>query len=718
MRLRRSVAVLGFRNLPGRPQDNWLSAAFSEMLNTELSAGGELRMVSGEDVARAKRDLPIADEDSLAKATLNRLHTDPGADLVVLGSYTSLPSKGINQIRLDLRLQDTKSGETISEESVTGTQENLFALASQASARLRQTLGVKDPSPGARETVLAALPSNQKAFRFYAEGRARARAFDFVSARRLLLQAVAADPTYPLAHAALSEAWLHLGYADKARAEAQKAIELSEHLSQEERLLVEGQYRDTIEDRAKAVEAYGKLFELFPDNLQYGLRLASAQRWLKPSDALHTLDALRRLPAPAGDDPSIDLVEASTWINQDFAKAHAAAERAITKGTAQGSQLLLAHAYGILCQQVSTGATSAAEKIASCENARKSYAAGGDRDNEARTLVDFAGLYFQQGDLNKAEAMWREAIPEFHQVGDRQGLGATSSNLGDVFMLQGNLNEARKLLEHSIPDYQAIGDKDGVSRVLNDLGDISRQKGELEAALVTYRQAKATGAEIDDKSAIASILSGMGDALLDQGDLAGARKAYEESLALRKQAGEKQPATESEIALAQLSIEEGHPADAEAAARNCIQESNEEHQLDDELIASSVLINALLAQGKQEDAQKQMDLSQSLAAKSENRLARLRFSLASARILIAAGRNDLSKHLLAEIAHDAHEHGFVGVELENRFLLARLAKNTGDLAAAQEQLFSLEKAARAKGFGLIAGEAETARESGRKRRPV
>jgi hypothetical protein len=37
--VRRSVAVLGFRNLPGRSDEDWLSAAFSEMLDTELAAG-------------------------------------------------------------------------------------------------------------------------------------------------------------------------------------------------------------------------------------------------------------------------------------------------------------------------------------------------------------------------------------------------------------------------------------------------------------------------------------------------------------------------------------------------------------------------------------------------------------------------------------------------------------------------------------------------------
>ena len=146
-RIRRSVAVMGFRNLPGRAEDNWLSAAFAEMLNTELAAGGELRLVSGEDVARAKRELPLTDEDSLAKATLERLRKDPGADVVVVGSYTSLPGNGTNRIRLDIRAQDTAAGETIAEESVTGSESDLFDMAYRAGVRLRQSLGVVSLSP-------------------------------------------------------------------------------------------------------------------------------------------------------------------------------------------------------------------------------------------------------------------------------------------------------------------------------------------------------------------------------------------------------------------------------------------------------------------------------------------------------------------------------------------------------------------------------------------
>ena len=200
IRPRRAVAVLGFRNLAGRPDDNWLSTAFTEMLSTELAAGGSLRLVPGEDVARAKRELPLADEDTLARSTLERLRTNPGADVVVLGSYTLLPGKDENRIRLDIRLQDTVAGETIAEQALTGSEDKLFELAAQAGSELRQSLGASAVSGEAINAARASLPSNQKAVRLYAEGRAKLWAFDFQGARDLLIKAVAADPNYPLTH--------------------------------------------------------------------------------------------------------------------------------------------------------------------------------------------------------------------------------------------------------------------------------------------------------------------------------------------------------------------------------------------------------------------------------------------------------------------------------------------------------------------------------------
>ena len=709
VRLRRSVAVLGFRNLPGRHEDDWLSPVFSEMLDTELGTRGDLRMVSGEDIARVKHDLPPTGEGTLAKATLERLRQNPGADVVVLGSYTPLPGKDEKRIRLDLRVQDTADGETIAEEAITGDRNNLFDLAAQAGARLRQRLGLSANAFGDANEARVALPSDQRTARLYVEGRAKLWAFDFLGARDLLLKAVAADSEFPLAHSALSEAWWHLGYEGKARAEAQRARELSQDLPEEDRFLIEGQYWRAMEDWPKTVQAYRTLFQLFPDSLDYGLLLATAQIRFQPAAALQTLAALRRLPAPVGDDARIDMTEASAWIGQDLVKARAAAKAAVAKGRAQGRPLLVARTYGFLCQQgVGIGAATQ-ETMSDCEGARQGAAAAGDRNAEAMMLTDLAALRFEQGDVARSEEMFRTAIKEFRQVGSPDGVATTMSNLGDARLTQGDLKQARKLLEGSIANYQAIEDKEGVALSLNSLGELSRQSGNLQVAEKTYQQAKVTAEEIGNKSAVAYVLIGLGDVFRDQGDLAAARKSYEGSLSLRNQVGEKQNAGETQVALARLSIEDGRAVDVENTLRRWKEQFHQERQADDELAASIALTEALLAQGKQIDARNEMERSQDLAARTQNLLARLQYGLASARVLLASDHPEMSRPRLEHILREARAHGLTGVELEAMLAVADLEKRSGHPALAQGQLASLEKIARNKGFGLVARKAAAAR---------
>ena len=713
LRVRRSVAVLGFRNLPGYPEDNWLSPAFAEMVNTELAANGALRMVSGEDIARVKRELPLPDEDSLAKGTLQRLRINPGADVVVLGSYTPLSGNGDKRIRLDVRVQDTGRGETVYEQSFTGSEGNLFELATQAGEALRQSLGIGSTSAQASLQARAALPSNQEAVRFYTGGQERLWAFDYGHARDLLTKAVASDPGYPLAHAALADAWNHLGYASKARAEIERARALSGHLGPEDRLLLDGQYYSTIQDRARAIDAYRQLFTQFPDNLDHGLRLADEQRWVNPTDALHTLDTLRHLALPSSDDPRIDYIEARSWVNNDISKAQAAARRAVEKGTAQGSQLLVARAYGMLCQTVAAGAATA-DAVQVCQNARKSFTAVGDRDNAARATSDFAALYYQQGDLDRSEAMFREAIKVFRQIGDIEGVATASSNLGDISLARGNLTEAARALSDAIPGYKEMGDKDGVALSLSDIGEVARRRGDLEAALASYHEARAIAKEIDDKRAMAYALYGIGDVLADRGDLTAARESYEESLALRKQMGEKQSVAETELALARLSLEEGHAADAETVIRKCKEQFHQDSQADDELAASVTLMEGLLDEGKPVEAAQEEQASRALAAKSTNQLNRIQFDLISARVELAIGHPAAVRPKLQRTLDSARAHLLLGVELETRLMLAELKKKLGQTVEAQADLVALEKLARGKGFGLIAGKALSARNSSTK----
>jgi tetratricopeptide repeat protein len=201
------------------------------------------------------------------------------------------------------------------------------------------------------------------------------------------------------------------------------------------------------------------------------------------------------------------------------------------------------------------------------------------------------------------------------------------------------------------------------------------------------------------------VLNGLGDLALDRGDLASARKFYEEALGLRIQAGEKQTATESRVSLAKLAIEEGHAGDAEISARASQQQFHEQHQDDDELSAGTVLTNALLAQGKQSEAEAAVKTIQQLGSGSQNHFLHLDFELSSGRVVLASDHPEASGPVFRQIKNDARRYGFAELEFADDLALAEFAKKIKHASEAENQLRTLQKAARANGFELIARKA-------------
>ena len=68
-----------------------------------------------------------------------------GADLVASGSFASVGgSEG--RIRVDVRLQDAATGETLTTFAETGSEASLFDLVTHAGAKLRSSVGASEPS--------------------------------------------------------------------------------------------------------------------------------------------------------------------------------------------------------------------------------------------------------------------------------------------------------------------------------------------------------------------------------------------------------------------------------------------------------------------------------------------------------------------------------------------------------------------------------------------
>jgi eukaryotic-like serine/threonine-protein kinase len=749
-RARPSVAVLGFKNLSSGPDTAWLSTALSEMLNTELAAGGQLRAVPGETVARTKIDLALSDAESLASDVLARVRKNLGSDFVVLGSYLDLGGKPGGQIRLDLRLQDTTTGETVAAVSENGSKEQLLDLVSRTGTRLRERLGIGELSSLELVGITASVPSNSEALRSYSQGLAKLRAFDALAARDSLSRAVAIDPAYPLAHSALAKTWLALGYDSNAREQAQKALDNAENLSREDHLLVEALYYEATKQWEKAIETYRTLFSFFPDNPEYGLNLANAQTsGGKGKDALNTLAALARLGAAATDDPRIDLAKsdaASSLGDDKFYRD--AAESAAIKAGRQGARLLVARARSSECRAFANlGENDKAAPV--CEEARQIYSDLGDRSGLARTLHSMAEIPIDQGDLVAAGKLYEQAFSLAREIGNQQAIGRELIGLGVVAKSQGDYVRALEFYGDSLQYNQKAGNKNGMIAAIGNTANILVAQGKLSEAFAQYKNALGLAEEVGDKSSVALASENMGQVLAEEGDLTGALRVDQEALdtlheggqrhyyagtlvmagqvlqqqgdldnaqknyvaarSMQEQLGEKGPAAATDLALAELDCDSGKAAEAEPLIRAALQQFQAEKDINNEIAAGALLSRSLLQQGKLNQAQQAIATVLTLSGKSRDVTVRMPLEIQDAYVRAAAkdfgGAEHSARHVLAE----ATQLGFVRVQFEASLALGEIEIKAGDRVAARTRLERVEKNARAKGFELIARKAAAAR---------
>ncbi|MGB0103960.1 MAG: tetratricopeptide repeat protein, partial [Candidatus Sulfotelmatobacter sp.] len=779
---RRSVAVLDFKNSTSRPEAAWLSTALPEMLTTELAAGEKLRTISGEEVAQMKINFSLPDSDTMSAQTLSQVSKTLGADLVVLGSYVALPD---GKLRVDLHLQDVAAGETLISVKETGEENDLFDLVSRAGNQVREKCDAGQVSSQDQAGVRAALPSTPQASKLYAEGLAKLRLGDAITARDLLQRTVELDPNLALAHSALAAAWALLGYDEKARLSAKSAYELSASLSREDRLLTEARYRETSKEWDNAAESYRTLFGFFPDNLEYGLLLARAQtRGGRGKEALATVESLRRLSSSA-DDARIDVAASEAWASLgDFKQSQASAVQAAQKARAQNARLLLARAlyrqgsslenlgdtagamsaveeagriyqavgdrYGFASTLEVTGQVlvdrgdypgalgkfndelaiargignrkaeaSALNNMANVlgqqgdgEQARKMYEKAlpifreiSDHNNYAMTLINIAGIMQNDGDLAGAKKTYDQALTLLREVNDQNGIALSLTGIGTVLDAQGDSTAAKKTLEEAAALDLAGGQANPSSDKLIDLGDALQHLGDLPGAREDYGKALTLTRAAGDKSMAAYALAGLGSLDLKAADFKQAHKDYEEALALRNELGEKDTIVSTRVAIAELAIEEGHPDAAEVRARETRDEFEKRHKSDDQISATVALVRALLAEGKNADAFKEVAKTTPIAAKSQNLSVQLAFATATARTESASQQTGMAKTLLKEALVKATRSGYVGDQLESRLAFEEIELKSGKSAASRARLEQLQKDAKEKGFDLIARKA-------------
>ncbi|MCP4656011.1 MAG: protein kinase [bacterium] len=745
--IRRSIAVLGFKNLSGREDDAWYSTAFAEMLSAELGVSEKLRTIAGENVARAKLELALRDGEILAGDTLDKLRSLLGAELLVVGSYLAVPGDP-GQLRLDLSLQDTTVGDTIETFSLTGSQEGFLDLVALTGDKLRWRLEADDVSLAVTGQARAGLPRDPETLRLYSQGLERFRTHDFSTARTLLAEAIDQEPGQALLHAALAEVWSALGNDRKAHEEAARAFELSGDLLERDRVFVEGRKYEMARQWDEAIRSYRTLYGHFPDHVDCGLRLAHALSSAgRGEEAIEVIEALKKLPQPSSDDARILIAEAEAAESySNFERARAAGTAAIAKGEAHGSRLLIAS--GRLFEGLALVRLGQhREGAAALDSARELFAAAGDRIGEAHAINRIANVAYEAGDFPEARRIFLQALELSREVGNQRAQAMAVNNIASTLLMEGELAAARPYLEETLTlgqqlDDQRIhwgaqvslaglalrrgdltaartaghegiaiarasNDRYGIYTGLNALGEAALMAGEIDTAAKHLREGLEWAQRLGDRHNMASILRVLGNLAMVTADLDGARQRHESALELLEELGGRVEAAENRVARALISVEEGRPdayLDEVEASIAFFRRQGMENR---EAFACAVQASAYLALGRTEDARRACGRAEELLASCQNVAVRLFTSVQIARTDAVDGEIDKAMASLEATIAEAVRREFVLAEYEARLALAEI-KQAQDSGGAGNALLQLADEARARKLHLIARKAAAA----------
>jgi tetratricopeptide (TPR) repeat protein/predicted Ser/Thr protein kinase len=212
---RPALGLLGFANITGRNEDDWLGTGLLETLSSELRRGAGQALLAQEAMLAARRRLGVS-EVPRDDASALRLGREAGAARVLVGGYQVLGER----VRVTASLLDVASGALLHACKLDGERERIFEVQDRLARELLAQLqpAGQEPPRAHYETRLVS------AYEAYSKGLLNSDLETHESLSRAILlfeRAVALDPGYALA-------WLELGVVYFAQAGYLGADELYE----------------------------------------------------------------------------------------------------------------------------------------------------------------------------------------------------------------------------------------------------------------------------------------------------------------------------------------------------------------------------------------------------------------------------------------------------------------------------------------------------------
>src|SRR5215469_5648662 len=257
----KAIAVLYFSNLSQDQSLNWLDNGLTDMLTTNLAQIKGLDVLSTERVMKAV-ERASKDGKSLDPARAQDIARDTGADAYITGALLKI---GPTQLRLDVRAQDTSTGQILFSEKLEGKDvQSIFWMVDRLTSSIAGSFLPASDLPQKAPEIEQASTSNVEAYRHYQMGVDYARRFLTSDAIRELEEAVRLDPQFALAYLRLSDQYYFQGDLRRGTEIAVKVSELQSRLPRYEQLSLQALKASRSQDAEAELAARQALVSEFP----------------------------------------------------------------------------------------------------------------------------------------------------------------------------------------------------------------------------------------------------------------------------------------------------------------------------------------------------------------------------------------------------------------------------------------------------------------------
>ncbi len=609
-----SLAILPFRNASGDTSLDWLGNDVAEMLRTDMGHSGSLQIVPSGRVSQILHDLRIEPDAALDPDTLRRIAEFTSADRLLWGQFIKMGG----QIRIDATLEDVKTHHTSSLQVTSPTDKELPNALQQLAESVQKGLQL---TPQAIRDLKAKLlkPSSQsvQALRYYTEGMQLSREGRNLDAVKQFEAAVKEDPNFALGYSKLAVTYAALDYGDKAQQSSQKALDLSDKLSPQEKLLIQAQDAWVTRDYAKAISSYENLDKILPDDfdIQYSLARACEESSAFDKGRAYYDKLLARDPK------NVEILYRIGWLEVQRNNAQGSLDylnRALTGAVQAGNEeekaaILDATGY-------------AYQSLSKLEDALRNYQQALDIERRldekgivAETLDHMSQAQDLAGKYDDAVKRLTEALQLRREIGDKLGTAQTLLNLGGHYETHGQYDEALKFSKEALPLFREMSQPQDEAGCLNNIGMIYLDKADYENAMSYFQQSLSLREKLGAPGFIGDTLYNVGETYTRTGQYSQAQDSFLKALDSYRKAGDKDDTAFPSWGLGRVFQYQGRYGAAVAAGAEALKTWVATGQRGNFLAQMQASYgNALTLIGRESEAQKNLDEALRLARELKN----------------------------------------------------------------------------------------------------